>query len=203
VQGEPQDLGEALDVRALGHMDQEVAEKLFVGGRTARARLRFSTNAELVHHGLERGARARSLPPRLGAGRPGRLEPVRGPLSRGPLPDGCPTGSTCSRATSVRARGESDGDPRGQDEPARRCSNSSTQAWQFEEGSLLTRSGHCAPLCSTREWPTPKRQRTSRTSELSRGGSASRGCDSYQEAYRLARGAAVRPWARTDRPIVT
>jgi hypothetical protein len=95
--------------------------------------------------------------------------PFEGPLSRGPLPGGCPTRSTCSRATSVRARGESDGDPRGPDEPARRCSNSSTQAWQFEEGSLLTRSGHCAPLCSTREWRTPKRQRTSRTSELSRG----------------------------------
>jgi hypothetical protein len=65
MQGESQDLGEALDVRALGHMDQEVAEKLFVGARTARARLRFSTSAELVHRRLERGARARSLPPRL------------------------------------------------------------------------------------------------------------------------------------------
>ena len=34
----------------------------------------------------------------------------------------------------------------------------------------------------TREWPTPKRQRTSCTSELSRPGSASGGCDSYQAA---------------------
>jgi hypothetical protein len=65
VQGEPQDLGEALDVRALGYTDQEVAEKLFVGVRTARARLRLSTSAELVHRGLDRGAQARSLPPRL------------------------------------------------------------------------------------------------------------------------------------------
>jgi hypothetical protein len=64
VQGEPQDLGEALDVRALGQIDQE-AEKLIVGVRTTRARLRLSTSAELVHRGLERGARARSLPPRL------------------------------------------------------------------------------------------------------------------------------------------
>jgi hypothetical protein len=34
----------------------------------------------------------------------------------------------------------------------------------------------------TRGWPTPKRQRTSGTSAPSRLGSASRGCDSNQEA---------------------
>ena len=37
-------------------------------------------------------------------------------------------------------------------------------------------------MSGTREWPTAKRQRTSRTSELSKPGSASRGCDSYQAA---------------------
>jgi hypothetical protein len=30
VQGEPQDLGEALEVRALGHTNQKIAEKFFV-----------------------------------------------------------------------------------------------------------------------------------------------------------------------------
>jgi hypothetical protein len=64
VQGESQDLGEALDVWALGHPDQKVAETPFVGVRTARARLRFSTRAESVHRVLDRGAQARSLPSR-------------------------------------------------------------------------------------------------------------------------------------------
>jgi hypothetical protein len=65
VQGEPQDLGEALDVWALGHPDQKVTKQLFVGVRTARARLRFSTSAESVHRVLDRGAQPRSLPSRL------------------------------------------------------------------------------------------------------------------------------------------
>ncbi len=65
MHGEPQDLGEALGVRALGHTDQEIAEQLFVMVLTARARLRFSTSAESVHRVLGRWAQARSLPPRL------------------------------------------------------------------------------------------------------------------------------------------
>ena len=65
MQGEPQDLGEVLDVWALGHTDQEVAEKLFVMVRAARARLRLFTSAELVHRGFGRGAQTRSLPSRL------------------------------------------------------------------------------------------------------------------------------------------
>ena len=65
VQGEPEDLSEVLDLRTLGHPDQKVAKKLFVGARAARARLRFSTSAEFVHRGLDRWAQGRSLPPRL------------------------------------------------------------------------------------------------------------------------------------------
>jgi two-component system response regulator NreC len=65
VQGEPQDFREAREVHrllALGHTNQEIAEKLFITVRTVEAnrarimqRLRFSTSAELVHYGLGRG----------------------------------------------------------------------------------------------------------------------------------------------------
>jgi DNA-binding NarL/FixJ family response regulator len=58
VQGEPQDLSEALEVRALGHTNQKIAEKFFmrVSAEANRAhimqRLGLSTSAEVVHYGL-------------------------------------------------------------------------------------------------------------------------------------------------------
>jgi hypothetical protein len=51
-----------------------------------------------------------------------------------------------------------------------------------ELGAARYLSATAAEFSGTREWPTPKRQRTSRTSEPSRPPNASRGCDSYQAA---------------------
>jgi DNA-binding NarL/FixJ family response regulator len=58
MQGEPQDLGEALEVRALGHTNQKIANNLFVrvSAEANRAhimqRLGLTTSAEVVHYGL-------------------------------------------------------------------------------------------------------------------------------------------------------